>query len=225
MPEPKIFIHVGLHKTGTTFLQKEVFPKIKDIHYIFRVGIDTTIDRYKVNLLSDENLDGGSYRLFRRGYHRNAIALNLSKMFPSAKIIICIRDKEQWLKSAWKQYLVAYYGYSFEKYKELMDPVIPEFDIYIAYLKTLFKDVYVCHFEDLQKDPKAFVKGICDFMEVETPEFSNKKYYQGITDGQAQFIQLFDSVFHSKTMHFLLSLLIRFIRKDELFEKWGSNEV
>ena len=31
-----IIIHVGLHKTGTTFLQKEIFSRMKNINYIYK---------------------------------------------------------------------------------------------------------------------------------------------------------------------------------------------
>ena len=225
MSETKIFIHIGLHKTGTTFLQKEVFPKIPNINYIFRVGLDTAIVEDKTNLLSDENLDGGSYRVFRNHFQRNAIAENLSKMYPKAKIIICIRDTESWLKSAWKQYTLSYYGYSLNEYRRRLDPEFANHYQYIDYLRTLFKDVYICYFGELKKDPKKFVKGICDFMNVEAPQFKNKRVYESITDGQARFIQIYDSIFRSKTMHFFLSLLIRFVRKDEMFEKWVNKEI
>ena len=220
----QIFIHVGIHKTGTTFLQKEVFPKIAGINYVFRVGLDTTIVPGKINLLSDENLDGGSYRLFN-SKSRYDIAINLHKMYPSAKIIICIRSEFDWLKSAWKQYTLSYYGYSFGEYCYRLGNARVETDGYIIFLRTLFDDVLVCDFEDLKKDPKAFVKRICDFMGVEAPEFENKKYYQSITDGQAAFIVFYDKIFRSKTMHFLLSLLVRFVRKDEMFEKWSGKKV
>ena len=34
MNNKKIFFHVGLAKTGSTFLQKNFFPKLKNIKYI-----------------------------------------------------------------------------------------------------------------------------------------------------------------------------------------------
>jgi hypothetical protein len=30
---PEIYIHVGLGRTGSTFLQQRVFPKFRKIHY------------------------------------------------------------------------------------------------------------------------------------------------------------------------------------------------
>lgn len=32
----KVYIHIGLHKTGSTFLQNKVFPRLKETTYIGR---------------------------------------------------------------------------------------------------------------------------------------------------------------------------------------------
>ena len=34
----EIFFHVGTGKTGSTFLQSRIFPKLKGIHYILPIG-------------------------------------------------------------------------------------------------------------------------------------------------------------------------------------------
>lgn len=220
MSETKVFIHLGIHKTGTTFLQHEIFPKIPNINFQRHVNLTTRPVPGKINLFSDENLDGGSYRVFNNVYHRYNIMENLHTMFPNAKIIICVRDKDKWLRSAWKQYTMAYYSYSFEEYCKRLDPRFTDFDTYIEKLKKLFEDVYVCHFEDLQKDPQSFVKGICDFIGVDVPPFENKIVYKSITDGQVKAIRLFDKIFKLKAFHFLLSMAIKVVRNDEGIQKW-----
>jgi len=224
MTETKVFIHVGLHKTGTTFLQNEIFPKIPNINYQRHVDLTTRVVSGKVNLFSDENLDGGSYRIFNTVQHRYNIMENLHTLYPTAKIIICIRDRDKWLQSAYKQYVVAYYSYSFRDYCKRLDPKFTDFDEYIEKLRYWFDDVYVCHYEDLVKNPKEFVNGICDFIGVETPEYENKIIYKGITDGQVKFIRLFDKIFKSKLLHFMLSIGIRVVRKDETIKKWQSRK-
>lgn len=37
---PTLFLHFGYTKTGTTFLQKEIFPKIPETHYLDKPNID-----------------------------------------------------------------------------------------------------------------------------------------------------------------------------------------
>jgi len=217
----EIVIHIGLHKTGTTFLQTEVFPKIPNINYQTKVDLATKVEEGKINLFSDENLDGGSYRLFNTVEQRYTILKNLHRLYPNAKIILCLRDRDKWLKSAYKQYVVAYKSCSFKEYKNRLDKDFLNYSMYVKRLDYLWvNNVYVCTFEDLQKNPKQFVKGICDFIGVEPPEFENKTVYKGITDGQVKFIRLYDKLLPSKVFHLPLAFAIKFIRKDSTITNW-----
>ncbi|KPA10239.1 hypothetical protein MHK_009553 [Candidatus Magnetomorum sp. HK-1] len=47
----KIVLHIGFHKTGTTFLQSKIFPKIKDIKYLGKY-----YDKRK-NIIDDDFID------------------------------------------------------------------------------------------------------------------------------------------------------------------------
>lgn len=223
----EVFIHVGLHKTGTTFLQKEVFSKIPNINYQEEVGLETKVEEGKINLFSNENLDGGSYRLFNRIGQRYTIANNLHKLFQNARIIICIRDKKDWLKSAYKQYSIAYKSYSFNEYCQRIGPEIEDlFDYrYLIYLRKSFAGVYVCHFENLRKDPQKFVKELCDFIGVDIPNVNYAHHNIAITDNQIRLIRAFDFIFRSKLLHLGLSLCIKLVRKDVTIEKWGERNL
>ena len=55
-----MIVHVGLHKTGTTFLQREIFPKIKNVNYNRDVF---WVKNYKnkINVISNEWLSGQPY--------------------------------------------------------------------------------------------------------------------------------------------------------------------
>jgi len=217
----EVVIHIGLHKTGTTFLQTEVFPKIPNINYQTKVDLTTKVVPGKINLFSDENLDGGSYRLFNTVENRYNIMKNLHSLYPNAKIILCIRDRDAWLRSAYKQYIVAYKSCSFEEYKNRLDKDFLNYDKYIKELDKLwFNNIYVCTFEDLKMNPKKFVKNMCDFIGVEPPEFENKTVYKGITDGQVKFIRLYDKLLPSKIFHLPLAFAIKFIRKDSTITNW-----
>jgi len=59
----KVVFHVGLHMTGTTFLQRKVFLNIKEIE-LFVEGnkkwyADTKLSDGKINVISNENLSFG----------------------------------------------------------------------------------------------------------------------------------------------------------------------
>ena len=58
MSEYNIVIHLGLHKTGTTFLQQEIFPKLAGVNY--KVYFDENKYEFndEINLISCESLSG-----------------------------------------------------------------------------------------------------------------------------------------------------------------------
>ncbi|HSE91089.1 MAG TPA: hypothetical protein VLJ79_33070 [Candidatus Binatia bacterium] len=117
---PDIFFHLGLHKTGTTFLQREVFPKIdpemfcflgkmsslmkyiiyQDPAYFDAEGIRARILEHahpqKINLISNEDLSGDP---LNGGIHRTNILSNLHSCFPNAKVLLFIRKQDDWALS------------------------------------------------------------------------------------------------------------------------------
>jgi len=227
MSDTKVFIHVGMHKTGTTFLQEEVFPNISGINYQRKIDLTTKVEPGKINLFSDENLDGGSYRLFANPKDRYTIAYNLRQMFPTAKIIICIRDKDEWIQSAYKQYTLSYFGYTFLEYFRRMNKETLDFTTYAVYLQNLFgrDNVLVLNYQDLKNDPHAFVELICDFIGVEVPMYEVKTTYPSLDDGQVAIIVLFDKIFKSKLLHLMLSLAVRLVRNDPSIQKWRNKKL
>src|SRR5699024_9557561 len=55
----KIYLHLGFHKTATTFMQRAIFPKLKQVNYIKTGRIKKELGRIRLNKISDleaENL-------------------------------------------------------------------------------------------------------------------------------------------------------------------------
>jgi|MDTB01.1.fsa_nt_gb hypothetical protein len=115
MNKTEIFIHVGLHKTGTTFLQRQIYPKLSLAYYDFRPFDEqlTTNHRKRKICISDENYSGRPWpkgfpdrpsdvsygEQFKYSMH------NLVDLYPGAKIIIGFREHSSFLISLYKQYL------------------------------------------------------------------------------------------------------------------------
>lgn len=125
-----IYLHIGLVKTGTTFLQIEVFPKLKKVNYvclddndsyqrqIFKKILDQEsllfevnrtkddllrhFDPNKDNLLSIEMLSGSPNIQYR---DRLNILEKLYALFPDAKIIVGIRSQSEMISSVYNQYV------------------------------------------------------------------------------------------------------------------------
>ncbi len=172
-----IVIHVGLHKTGTTFLQRQVFPYIQDIHFVDKeesIRFDMKLEKNKINLISNEDLSGDPWG--GDVGDRFQIAQRLKGAFPDARIIVGTREKNSWIKSLYKNYVRKGGIYDFD---DFMKYVFSErrfnYNEYIDFLKELFNDIHVYDFSELKKDSVQFVKDICDFIGCIVPDFDNKK--------------------------------------------------
>jgi hypothetical protein len=127
----RTLIHIGLPRTASTFLQRQVFPKITGFDFI---GVDKTfyskpfqkllyqdeslykelgrnelIDSKSENiLLSNELFCGQS--LGMNSTNRTRTVLRLKKVFPEAEIILVLRNQLSLLESLYS--IAVYGGYS-----------------------------------------------------------------------------------------------------------------
>ena len=186
MNNPDIILHLGLPKTGTTWMQSEIFGKLKNINYIHKFELGSIIpDNNKKTIISMESLSGIPFPSYP-AETRYVLADRLKVCFPEAKIVIGFRDKEKWKKSVYKQYVIGGRTLSKVRFLEKLDDGFLDFDKYINYLNILFKDVYVYQFEDLVKDKHVFVKNLCTFMNVEEPNWKDLIYRKGLSDGKTE---------------------------------------
>lgn len=128
---PNILIHIGFHKTGTTFLQDFLFSNnskgfsspwtvqsgeaIK--HFVtthperfdprqtrkeFLSAVEKNGTEALVNVISHEDLSG--YPVLSR-YYGSEVAGRLHQTFPEAKILIGVREQQSMLRSLYGQYV------------------------------------------------------------------------------------------------------------------------
>jgi len=163
-------IHVGVHKTGTTWLQQCVFPKLKGVLYFYK---DELVDYkpYDKILMSNEEWSRSMPDRENQLYP----LCELKKQYPQAKIIIGIRNENTWFKSCYSQLIRAGSYLSWEqyqqKYKDCRTPIV-----FYYYCKMMWKDVYVYKFEELKSNPDKIIKEMCEFIGCEVPDqIENKK--------------------------------------------------
>ncbi len=106
----ELFFHVGLAKTGSTYLQNKFFHKLKGIGYIH------TSKFYRYNDIiakSNENR-----LLFSREFDRQFFdeTLKIAEKYPYAKIIIVLRSNEKWIASQYRRYVKNGGSRSFEDF-------------------------------------------------------------------------------------------------------------
>ena len=103
------YYHIGLCKTGTTFLQKNVFPKIKDINFISSYSHERD-KRCNITLYSYEKLTGSPM------WHDWYATYDLLQRIPTdSNIILVLRDKKKWVRSNYVHYIKSGGYLSFKK--------------------------------------------------------------------------------------------------------------
>jgi len=176
----RTFFHIGLHKTGTTFLQNEVFQVLSGIH-VLKPGSTslkrlTECPRDMDCLVSDEALSGmpwgKSFDLaggWRRA--RELSLVNIAEFFPSAEIIVCFRPHSALTESLYRQYLheggAASFGDFFGR-NGLIQKRDVEFTPFLEMIEELLPNApFVFSAEELWSNPSDVIRRMCLFLGVE----------------------------------------------------------
>jgi len=129
----KVFIHIGLHKTASTYLQEVILSNTPDILYLTRPYAQcnkafnklqyaddslysheefldeiSKLPSKKTLLLSDEAFSGFPNGLWY--INRSIILTRLKRAFSNAIIILFIRGQKSLIKSHYNQYIKSGYG-------------------------------------------------------------------------------------------------------------------
>lgn len=140
-----VLVHVGLHKTGTTWLQQRIFkalngaeiefcgdlktiyrefvvPEAKDfsitrVQNVFADFMRTAQEAGRLPVISAESLAG---RPFHAKYHRSILARRIAAVFPNARILLTIREQNAIIRSMYGQYIR--FGYTSNIKQFLQEP-------------------------------------------------------------------------------------------------------
>jgi len=178
----RTFFHIGLHKTGTTFLQKRVFSGLSGIHVLgpgagLKEIVECPLDLDM--LVSDEALSGmpwGESRDRAGGWRqaRRIALLNLAEYFPEARILIGVRPHGDLIESLYRQYLHEGGTEEFEGFfgdNCLIENEDLEFGPFLETLESLFRrEPFVFSMNEVWANPSALVRRIGCFLGVDVVE-------------------------------------------------------
>lgn len=175
MNDTNLAIHVGLHKTGTTFIQDVLLPSLSDVAVIrgwhsFRQLVAKSKQKSTL-VITDESLAG---KLWERSYFSSfeENVAQLKSIYNEPKIIVGIREHTTFILSLYKQYLQEGgtepldYLYNAENTGMLKDHDLL-FYPRIKLLQENFEEVWVYNQGILRDNLPLFVKDITRFLEVE----------------------------------------------------------
>ena len=163
--------HIGLHKTGTTFLQQNVFPNMEGVHtYVYYNPLWELFssDEEAQTIVSCERLSGDPFRGAWADQGKTYVR-NIARMFPEAKCIIGFRKHDALVRSLYKQYLHSGWSASPD---ELFHPdgsgKISLEDLYfrdrIELCEQHFADVLVYTQEELRDNLNGFLRRLSQFL-------------------------------------------------------------
>jgi len=185
MPNCQVYLNIGTIKTGSTFLQKEVFPKLTGIKYLHHPSLTDAVFclfLYKKLLLSDERYSG-VYEAFLPIEARKYMMEQLHKLYPLAKIIITLRtNEEEFVESNYNQCVHEkplnrnHFKGTFKEFQALYNPNWNNHYMIEQELREYWDEVLILSYHELCTEPTLYVTKICQFMEVAVPKFKNIRH-------------------------------------------------
>lgn len=164
---PELYFHVGLGKTGTTYLQYHFFPKLRGLRYIQR----TRYKEYHSIIRNSKNEKLFFSREFDRQLEREVEGF--AQHYPDTHAIIILRSPESWIASQYRRFVKNGFSGSFQ---DLIDVETDRgswsreellFSRKIEALDENFrKEPLVLLYDDLKKDPYAFFDRIASYCGV-----------------------------------------------------------
>jgi hypothetical protein len=159
-----IFFHVGLGKTGSTYLQHKFFPKLKGIHYIHHTNYKKSIE-----IIGQKKHD----RYFvSREFDRQFLTeiKKFSAVYPDTFPIMILRRHDSWIASQYRRFTKNGRGIYFKEFIDIdenkgrWDKKELNFYEKIEQLEHYFNQKpLVLLYDELRKDPITFFKKIASY--------------------------------------------------------------
>lgn len=211
-----LYLHVGLHKTGTTTFQKEIFPYGSGYTYLGREYSPNLIKKIPFSsrlVISDETLIGRLYKSYENKNNLSWLNDNLnnldriSALYPNAHIILGVRKHASWILSIYKHYI----KYGGTKSKKEFIKSLENKNQRISYSDLMFMDrikhiidkfnnrPFVYRTDDIYKNKNILLKNLSFYITGVTDSFDSledkqfDKLNKGVDSRQARLIRYLNS--------------------------------
>jgi hypothetical protein len=223
-----IFFHVGTGKTGSTFLQHQVFPKLKGIYYIKNTRYKrineiieaTNFTKYLVSSEFDQQLE--------------IEVKSFSSKFPQTKPIIVFRRHDSYIASQYKRFVKNGFTGGFLDFFDLENDqgYFKKHDLdYCSQIQILEKyfdhKPFVLFHQDLKIDTPGFIKKLTKLLDVSInyQQLNTKKRHVSYSEKQLKAMLFLGKyinmrkrrIFKNGLLHFFWKLYLGSIRYSTLY--------
>jgi len=215
----KICLHIGFHKTATTFLQQKVFLNLTNTKFIASFNNNKTIyellgqkfNTLHKNILISKESFSGTLNLNEDKKLKFSIANKIKNKFPEAKIIVTIREQKAWVLSYYL-YCLKYFNLhnSINKIissnQKFFFEKLSYFELINSYINMFGKDnVLVIPIEMLRKERNETFKKIEKFTGEKI--LQNNLNYSSINSSNYNNIYVNCMIVASKFVNFIVFFL------------------
>src|SRR5581483_486195 len=175
MERPRLFFHIGLHKTGTTWLQNAFFPRLSNVRAVRARRVEK-LQRLlaepnpEILLISHEGL-GGTISLYRSPgslFNRLRRSLEVIQAEPCDGILVGFREQQAWINSAYFEKAKSN-EVSAEAYLNQYSPDELTWCKVLECVQTSSVPVFPFLYEELNHSPHEFAADLCGFLGTELP--------------------------------------------------------
>lgn len=186
------FIGLGAQKAGTSWVyaclyeHPEIHAPIKEIHFFSRKRFEKGEDWYEAHFSKREK--GQKTGEFSTSYlYSKEAPERIAKMYPEAKLIAILRNPVKRAHSHYYNMLKAGHipkSTTFSEF-EAKDKSVLEQGLYTKQLYRYLqyfskKQLLILIYEDIEKDPKAFIKKIYEHLELNDTDFVPTMLYDKV---------------------------------------------
>lgn len=211
----RLFLHIGLHKTGTTFLQKNVFSSWSGIHYVGKPYSDQFFEPVlrdegiSAVLMSNEQFSSPPIypvlldpALRERPWfeQRKVTLLRLKDIFPEAKVLLGLREPADFCESVYSQYIFRGGSASLSEFWRPHDNSgclcleDVRFDSLIEFVEKLWPGSFYFDHSDLRSKPAELLSSMGWFMGVnESPPIVSEEVNLRLSSSQVSAMQAYSS--------------------------------
>lgn len=197
-------VHIGFHKTGSTWLQSELFPRVVNARFVepdvvnelivaphahtFRPAVisEQFGEAFRL-LVSSEELSGNIHVGGLNGAGTREYARRIQGLWPEADVVIVVREHVACVVASYKQYVAKGGTRSFRRYLSLGGDHHrrPRFSLdhfRFAAVVQLYRDlfgedkVHVYQFADFRRGPEQFARRLCSDLGLEVSAWNEVRW-------------------------------------------------